>query len=237
MTPRKPFTRRDFIAIGGAIVIAAGCVRLGFWQLSRLEERRAQNQLIEASLRAAPVSVDSLASTPGRLRRVTLSGAPDYAHEFALTGRTRNGSPGVNLITPFRLPGRDTAILVNRGWVYSPDAAQVDFARWKEPDAMAVTGYVEELVDVPGEIGSPTKQFRQMDHRRIAAQMPYPVARYYVVALREEPGVSPDTPVRLPLMALDEGPHKSYAIQWFSFAAIAVLGTAAYLASSRVRSA
>jgi cytochrome oxidase assembly protein ShyY1 len=28
---------------------------------------------------------------------------------------------------------------------------------------------------------------------------------------------------------LDEGPHKSYAVQWFSFAAISIVGTVLYL--------
>jgi surfeit locus 1 family protein len=168
---------------------------------------------------------------------VTFTGVPDYAHEFALTGRTRNGSPGVNIITPFRIPGRDTVVLVNRGWVYSPDASRVDFARWKEPDTLMVAGYVETTIDTIGEVGEPTRQFRQMDHRRISAQLPYAVERFYVVALAEGTTSGPDTPVRLPLTTLAEGPHKSYAIQWFSFAAIALLGTAAYLASSRLRAA
>jgi cytochrome oxidase assembly protein ShyY1 len=30
--------------------------------------------------------------------------------------------------------------------------------------------------------------------------------------------------VRLTIPALDEGPHQSYAIQWFSFALVAVVG-------------
>lgn len=186
-------------------------------------------------MRSPAVPWASLTATPPRLTRVVVTGIPDYAHEFVLTGRTRNGSPGVNLITPFRVAGRDSAILVNRGWVYSPDASQVDFARWKERDSMTVSGYVEMVATEESEPGAPVRHFRTMDHRRVSAQLPYPVPRYYIVALEEGTTAGTDTPVRLPLPSLEEGPHKSYAIQWFSFAAIAVLGTAAYLASSRVR--
>ena len=230
-------TRRDWIAVAGATVIAAGCVSLGLWQLDRLKDRRAHNKVVEATMRAPAVPLVELPGVPKRLMRVTVTGVPDYAHEFALTGRTRNGSPGVHLITPLKLPGSDTAILVNRGWVYSPDAAQVDFAQWKERDTLTVSGYVDSLVQTSVEPGPPVRQFRRMDYRGISAQMPYPIPRYYIVALEEGTTAGTNTPVRLPLPSIEEGPHKSYAIQWFSFAAIALLGTAAYLASSRTRRA
>ena len=63
----------------------------------------------------------------------------DYEHELVLAGRTRQGSPGVELLTPVRVAGSDTAVLVNRGWVYSPDGATVDHARWREGDSARVT--------------------------------------------------------------------------------------------------
>ena len=41
------------------------------------------------------------------------------------------------------------------------------------------------------------------------------------------------TPARLPLPPLDEGPHLSYAFQWFSFAAIALGGLGIVLLNRR----
>jgi cytochrome oxidase assembly protein ShyY1 len=35
--------------------------------------------------------------------------------------------------------------------------------------------------------------------------------------------------------ALDEGPHESYAVQWFSFAAVALVGAGAFVRSERRR--
>lgn len=206
---------------------------LGLWQLDRLAQRRARNASMETASRTAAVALASLSAHPDPLTRVVLEGMPDYRHEFALAGRTRNGSPGVNIITPFRLAGRDTAVLVNRGWVYSPDAAEVDFARWRERDSMTVAGFVDTLLSGQQSAGSPARQFRRLEYRKIAAQMPYPLAPYYIVAQAEGTTSGPDTPVRIPAPALDEGPHKSYAFQWFSFAVIALLGTAAYLLSTR----
>jgi cytochrome oxidase assembly protein ShyY1 len=39
--------------------------------------------------------------------------------------------------------------------------------------------------------------------------------------------------VRLSLPALDEGPHKNYVLQWFAFAATAVVGGVALFFRSR----
>lgn len=225
--------RRDAIAAAGALVIAAGCVRLGVWQLARLDQRRARNAEIEAVMRGEPVPLPTLAHPPPRLTRVTIAGRPDYRHEVALTGRSRNGSPGVNILTPVRIAGTDTAVLVNRGWVYSPDASQVDFARWREADSLSFSGYVDTLATGRASPSLPALRMRVLDHRRIAAELPYPIASYYVIALPESATPSQTTPVRLPPPALDEGPHRSYAIQWFSFATIAIVGTLGYLLTSR----
>jgi surfeit locus 1 family protein len=224
--------RRDTVAIAGAIVIAAVCVRLGVWQLARLAERRERNRQTEAIMRSEPVALRASQPPPARLTRVVISGRPDYRYEIALTGRSRNGSPGVDIVTPMRIAGTDTAVLVNRGWVYSPDASQVAFKRWREADSTSFTGYVDTLAR--GDARSPPGlTMRILNHRRISAELPYPIAPFFVVAVPGSETPSPTTPVRLALPALDEGPHKSYAIQWFSFATIALVGTLAYLLTSR----
>lgn len=210
-----------------AVLVAAVCVRLGVWQLDRREQRRARNALAAARLAAAPVPVATLAADTAalRYRRVTVEGRPDYEHEVVLSNRVHEGSPGVNILTPVRLPGRDTAVLVNRGWVYSPDGSRVALARWREGETLAVTGYVEPLVRDASAApqGAAPRLLRRADAARIAALVPYPVRPYYVVALPDPR--RPDThatTARLAPPALDEGPHLGYAFQWFAFGTMAL---------------
>jgi surfeit locus 1 family protein len=185
-----------------------------------------------------PVGQLPVDTATARWRRVRLVGTWDFDREIALMGRSLEGAPGVNLITPLRLERGDRAVLVNRGWVYAPDGMTVDFARWREPARAAVDGIVEEFQPSGGDPRAAThrRAWRVLDGRQLRALFPYAIAPFYVVALRDTTrGVAGggegrgSVPVRLLPPALDDGPHRSYAIQWFSFAAIALVGVSALI--------
>jgi surfeit locus 1 family protein len=221
-----------FVAI--AVVAAAGCVRLGFWQLSRLKQRRARNALVISRLDSSEVDVTQLPrdSALARFRRARVTGVPDYAHELIYAARSHAGSPGVNLLTPVRIPGRDTAVLVNRGWIYAPDGATVDEARWREPDS-SFSGFVEEFPSSKGAaFASKPNVISRLGYDAVSRALPYPVAPIYLVMLGDSV-MRPDRIARLTVPPLDEGPHMSYAIQWFAFACVALVGAAIVVRQSR----
>lgn len=179
--------RKNIVLIIIAVLVAAGCIKLGFWQLSRLKERRAAN-----------------AAT--HYERVVLHGVYDYAHQIIVMNRSRNGSPGIHILTPLRVAGSDTAILVNRGWIYSPDGKTADLKPWQETDTLNGEGYIQKIP--PQTVGT----------------APYPITPYQVVLMGSTEGAK-NVPPRIGIPVLSEGNHLSYAIQWFSFAAIALVGT------------
>jgi surfeit locus 1 family protein len=198
---------RSWIPLLAAALVAAVCVRLGLWQLDRLEQRQARNATIAAAFREPPIAAElAMRDSATRFRRVTLRGRWDYGREVTIVGRTRNGSPGVHIITPTILDDTEREVLVNRGWVYSPDARTVDLPRWQEGARAEFIGYIDDLPSSLRESSRPS---------------------LYVVALADSvtvPAIG-DRPARLPAPAFaDEGPHLNYAVQWFSFAAIALIG-------------
>lgn len=228
---------RDTTLVVITIVVSLLFIRLGIWQLHRLAERRAYNATVARRLHEPPVPVPALPrdSAAAHFRRVLLDGAYDYAHQIALVERTRNGAPGIYLLTPVRLAGTDTAVLVNRGYVYSPDGVRADVTRWQEGDSVHGTGYV--IPFGAGRIGAPTLPdrpgaYRWLDAAALRSHFPYPLYPVQVV-LEGDTAVHPPAPPRVPPPALDEGPHQSYAIQWFSFAIISVVGTTLFLMRSR----
>jgi surfeit locus 1 family protein len=219
----------EYALVALSAVIAVACLSLCAWQLRRLGERRALNAVVVARLNQPPVPVDQLPhdSASQHYRRAQLIGAYDYAHQIVLTNRSREGSPGINLITPVRMAGNDTAVLVNRGWIYAADATNADITPWREGDSVNAVGYVTPLATHGiGIAQSPENRtaYRWLDTAVAHRAFPYPVRPFLVV-------LQGDTKVRnggiLPRVAappLDEGPHMSYAIQWFAFATIAIVG-------------
>lgn len=233
---------RNAVFVVLSLAMAAVCTRLGVWQLQRLGERRLRNELVFARLNfpLADVSRIPADTAQSRFRRVELRGSFDAAHEFALSGRTRGGSPGVYVVTPFVRAATDTVVLVNRGWVYSPDGATITLSQWPpRSDTTTVTGFVDELP--PARAGSPRsaarpRTARWIDRALLARELGRPVASFLVVVQGDTSGTGADsTPARLEPPPLDEGPHRSYAIQWFSFAAISLVGMPIFLRAQRRR--
>src|SRR3989442_3933496 len=114
--------RRDRVGLVVALLVAAICVRLGVWQLDRLHERRQRNALLLAARARPPLEVDgSLPADSARDRRLVARGVYDYAHERLWHGRSYEGVPGVDLVTPLR-PAGGAALLVDRARRLPPEA-------------------------------------------------------------------------------------------------------------------
>ena len=212
--------RRDLIALAGALLVAGVCVRLGIWQLDRLHQRRALNALVAAARarpeleirEGLPLPIDSL-----RDRTLRARGAYDYARERLWHGRSYEGIPGVDFITPLRLPD-GTAVLVDRGWAPSPDGYHVDQQAYREGDSATVEGVGMAAPRGRGDV-NPVALRDSLPYALlpvVVQQLPPSIARYRPLP----PGLT-----RWPLPPLSDGPHLSYVVQWFSFALIIVVGS------------
>jgi surfeit locus 1 family protein len=221
-----------------ALVFFVGCVlaagifgRLGIWQVSRLRERRAVNARTLAARALPPLVLDEPGAATGldlaRLnnRRVRVTGRYDHAAEVVIRGQSEGGVPGVRVVTPLRPLRGDTAILVQRGYVTSGDARRVDLAPLREEGVKVVTGLLFAQPDT-GVQGDPLEQDGQLTWRRIdlaalRTRLPYPIHSYVILQLPDS--TLPKLPRRDEAPALDDGPHLSYAVQWFGFAVTALV--------------
>jgi surfeit locus 1 family protein len=109
----------------------------------------------------------------------------------------------------------------------------VDLARWREADSAHVHGYVQTYTPDDGVTTSAfgPRVVRRTSRSEIAAKVPFPVAPYFLIVTSDSAGR--DHPARRAVPVLDEGPHRSYAIQWFSCALIALGGAAAVVFRER----
>ncbi|HEY3216596.1 MAG TPA: SURF1 family protein [Candidatus Eisenbacteria bacterium] len=231
------------ILVGLLITLGAAlCVRLGFWQLSRWHEKQAINAAVRAAIAAPPILLAAEPAAPEQVRdrRIEAHGRFDESLQILLGARPRDGAPGIEVVTPLKLDGGQAAVLVNRGWLYSADAATARPQEYPEPGDLRIRGLAEPL---PRGLGGPAVRVlerdsvtlysaRWLDRDTLARLMPYPIAPY---VLRQTPGPGvPSQPVRRLPRPANEAMHLSYAVQWFVFAVILVVGSCA-LAWSRGR--
>lgn len=219
---RPLFNRRWRWVTVVVIIGMAVMVRLGIWQLDRLQERRANNDLLAEQLAQTPVQVtgqeNAAALEAMKDRVVWIEGQFDTAHQFLILLQTWEGRTGLYLVTPLMLD-EDTAILVNRGWI--PQEEQATANQYDVTGVVTVEGYVA-LSQVPRygtrDLSNTTfspEQYR-VDIELLQAQLPYELLPVYI--LQAPPEGELVLPYRAaPVVDLSEGPHLSYALQWFSF--------------------
>jgi len=213
------------LLLGGFVAVALVCARLGLWQVHRLRERRAANAEALAARSQPPVTIERGDATGAGLidRRVVASGRYDDEHPIILRARVYQGVPGVEIVYPLVLDNGQSAVLVNRGFVPTPDAFTVDPDRLREPGTVRVEGIALPMQSgggAPLQRGKETAWAR-LDLEALRARLPYPISPVYI---RQLPDSSlPRFPRRLEPLPLDDGPHLSYAIQWFSFSVMALV--------------
>ena len=209
--------RRPVWAIGTVICIALVLlfVRLGMWQLDRLDERRERNDRIESRMELPAEPVELVAE---EYRRALVRGEWDDRGTVFIRSRSYGGRPGVHAVTPVVLDD-GSAVLVNRGWVPEASAPPVE-------GPVALEGMVRATQERQGigprdpEEGE-LEQLARLEVQRIQQQYDRELLPFYV-ELQGEPGDS--LPYPLPPPDLSEGPHLGYAGQWFIFAAIGAVG-------------
>jgi surfeit locus 1 family protein len=232
-TGRRLWT--TLLVMVGALILG----RLGIWQLDRLAQRRAFNSSLNTRMAqpgltftGAPIDPDAL-----EYRRVAVRGVYDPAQEIVLRNRELDGTPGVHILTPLRLSGSDIAVLVDRGWVprdQADPAARAAFAA--PPGEVLVTGIARRSQDESAggpqdpPVGLDRTQLDawfHVDTARIQQQTGYPLLSLF---LEQQPAPGdPALPRRVATTDLGEGPHLSYAVQWFAFAIILVVGYIAFI--------
>jgi surfeit locus 1 family protein len=213
--------------------VAVGCVRLGVWQLDRLAQRKATNAIVRAQLEAPVLTVDDprarvdpLATDVLRYRRVTGTGVYDFEREVMVMARVHRGVPGVHVVTPLRITD-DLAVLVERGWVPAPDGKRPAIDPAETGDTVFVSGVFvptgEGAAAQSADRGWP-RYVTGLDVTTLSAAYPYHLVPL-VLRRTELPGTAPTGMRAIPLPPMTNGPHLSYAVQWFSFAAIALVGS------------
>jgi len=239
----RMLSRRWLLATILVVIGTAVLIRLGIWQLDRLEQRRAFNSRVLAQIDEPALDLNDSGLSPASLvdmeyRVVKVEGVYDHQHEVALRNQVHENQWGVNLLTPLKIAGSDKAVLVNRGWIPAEDYESGDWSKYSQVGIAQVQGMIRRAESEPdfGFRSDPTpqpgmgglKSWNFANVSRIDEQVPYDLLPVYV---QQAPASSGEQLpyASLPELELSEGPHMGYAIQWFSFAALLAIGYPFYI--------
>lgn len=229
---RFALTRRWAGYLALTIAFAIACAALGMWQFARRAEAQAEISKIEANYDRDPVpvaealpSLDAFAQDQKWLP-VELTGTYLSADEQLVRNRPLSGRPGFEVLTPLRLDS-GTVFIVDRGWLPTGSAQDAPDVVPPAPEG-TVTVTVRLKQGEPELAGRTTiagsGQIATVNLPQLADVVGEPT---YTGAygLIFSPGAVPtDLPTESPRPTLDEGPHLSYALQWFVFAIIGFFG-------------
>jgi cytochrome oxidase assembly protein ShyY1 len=218
------------------LVLIVVMINLGFWQLRRLDEKKTNNAAVRANESLAVVPVDSMMgpddpTSSGKdlaFRRVTVTGTYDTGNEVIVRARSLNERPGVWVATPLRLASGD-AVVVVRGFLPTQGTPEKVPAEAEPPSGqVTIEGLLQETqtrgLFGPTDPDGRLRNIARVDVERLQQQVPYRLYPAYVQLKSSNPAQPGTQPEVLPEPALDEGPHLGYAVQWFIFSTIALVG-------------
>jgi cytochrome oxidase assembly protein ShyY1 len=212
-----------------ALLVAVLFVNLGLWQLDRLQTRKETNAAIRTAQSSPPFALSSANDITSlqEYRAVTVTGRPDISNEVYVRYPLLEGRSGYFVLTPLVLAD-GSVLLINRGWI--PVEEGRDDSRNQRPtaEAVAVTGLVQKSRTVRNsrvggtEGNPPVPTITAVNTAAAASLMAYKNLPSRFVQQTEIAGSGVVRP--LPAPEVTEGSHLSYALQWFSFAAIGLVG-------------
>ena len=242
-----------------ALLSCAVTIRLGVWQLDRLEQRREINfQLGSRGLAEAIPLPGPVSRTPPtgealrqiEFRPVVLRGFWDFSKERALPNQFWERQLGVHLVAPLTLEDGSGTVLVDRGWVPAPAGSTTpsDMERYRPqqraaPETVEVRGYVRlggGMDAIRREVGREAIQLLPFH----VQEAPPPTA---IGVTHEQPstreagaqgvrGQGEGQPLpykRPPVASIGEGVHAVAAAQWFIISGIIVVGMVTYVIQRR----
>lgn len=211
-------------------VVAIGFtfVSLGNWQLDRLDQRRDRNANVASHEQAEVVPFSDVFTRPiteeDQWQRVEVRGTFLADRQLQVRYRSLGDETGWELVTPL-VTADGATVLIDRGFVVRPPSEDFPKAFPAPPSGeVTVVGYVRRNEQGKQTATTPTENtVRLVNSDAIAPWLGRPLVNGYISAITLDPPQGGDfKPITPP--PLDEGPHLSYALQWFSFAAIAGFG-------------
>ncbi len=236
-----PLTVRfNWLVFACVLLTAITFIRLGFWQLSRAEEKMLAQQEYAQRQQQNALSVESISSSDLQAGGAVLSDLHvslfgEYLNEQTILVQAQffDGQIGYEVVTPFKLQSDPRLVLVSRGWTTGILPSNTAPSTRPVAGTQTLTAQIH-IPDSSDYVISSTidssqwpLRIRSMQVSVLQALFDAPLFPYVVRLTEGQPGVL----VRhWPVTNVNINSNLSYALQWFTFAVIVLI--ASLLASS-----
>ncbi|MER1966753.1 SURF1 family protein [Castellaniella sp. GW247-6E4] len=237
MKPSRRFPIRQVTALALLAALAVVCLMAGQWQLRRGAEREALNAAMQAGRATTPIVLSADMQDGPDWHSARVRGSWLHSFTVLLDNRNLKGQPGLWVATPLRLrddPGR--AVLVLRGWIprplpsdplpdLAPPRGEVEVhgtLLHRVPrlfDLGSLTGRAEAPPTFPATGGGPPR----VQNLALSDLAGATGLALLPVVLEQAPVEGSTLRQEWPGPSLDADQNYGYALQWFSFAAIALV--------------
>ena len=225
LVAKQSLTARFWLIAAAALIGASVTMKLGFWQLSRANEKLTLQKAIDDQAALPPLDNVALAGADRTAdwthRRLSLRGRWLDPHTVYLENRQMDGKPGFFILTPLQLDDDPRmVVLVQRGW------QQRNF---NDRTALPELPYAGGVVRVEGRIAPPPAKLyefepqaegkirQNLDVSGYARETGLPLASFSVLQTGPDgDGLSRDwAPIPT---GVDK--HHGYAFQWFALSGL-----------------
>lgn len=218
-------------------VVVLICVRLGFWQLQRAEQKQQQLTAIEKLQTQGVMSWQQLTNLPSNWNKtgvlVQLTGVFIQEQYWLLDNQVYNGQVGYDLLVLFKPADDSHTILVNLGWVKAP-LSRSELPKIKLPTKRFtliaqikennLSGFTLEREAAPSNI-----RIQNIDLNKLSKTSKQKLVNY--MAYRQGEGDELATP-HYKAVVMSPQKHHAYAVQWFLIA-IACVFVAVFASKKR----
>jgi cytochrome oxidase assembly protein ShyY1 len=213
-----------------ACLVSAVCTSLGLWQLDRRDAIREDIGNVVNNYDAAPVAFADAADLftsydPAKeWLPVEMTGVYDTDNQRIVRNRPLSGRAGYEVVVPLKLSD-GTTVVINRGWlpIGNDEAGRPDTVPAAPSGEVTVVARIKPA-EPTLQRGAPEGQLASIDLAKYQEEVGYELEQgAYGLMASEDP--SPEVvPEAAPKPSVDEGPHLSYAMQWFAFGVMVFIG-------------
>jgi surfeit locus 1 family protein len=222
------WTLSSILVILGVFVL----IRLGFWQLDRLDQRREFNDHYLTQISAKPIDLNLQPIPIGleemEYREIFVSGYYDFDNEIYLQNQAYQNEPGYRVVTPLRIDNSESVVYIERGWISFTDYENMEEINKKYDQKRSIHGIIrnpesnDKIIESGTISDNQQNLYLYVDINSLQTKIDYDLLPIYIQQNGEDVDGKP-----IPQIAeieISEGPHFGYAIQWFFFASLLGFG-------------